>query len=74
MDLDELARLTSEFAEAADELNDAVRRNGQDRPGVALLLGEGTGVLRARVERVLRLQEEVVALLGPALDGPAPDR
>jgi hypothetical protein len=31
------------------------------------VLGAGTGALRARVEQVLRLQEEIVALLGPAL-------
>ena len=73
MDLDELARLTSDFGDAADELNDAARRAGQDTPGVALRLQPGPDPLRARVQRVLALQEEIVALLGAPGEGdPAP--
>ena len=64
MDLDELARLTSDFADAVDELNAAARRAGQDAPGVPLQLRPGPDPLRARVERVLALQEEVLAVLG----------
>ena len=64
MDLDELARLTSDFADAVDELNDAARRAGQDVAGVPLQLRPGPDPLRVRVERVLALQEEIVGLLG----------
>ena len=73
MDLDELARLTSDFGDAADELNAAARRAGQDVPGVPLQLRPGPDPLRARVERVLSLQEEVFALVGVHGGGvPAP--
>ena len=72
MDLDELARLTSDFGDAADELNEAARRAGQDRPGVPLQLRPGPDPLRFRVERVLALQEEIVALLGPRAEEAAP--
>ena len=64
MDLDELARLTSDFGDAVDELNDAARRAGQDVPGVPLVLRPGPDPLRVRVQRVLVLQEEVLALIG----------
>jgi hypothetical protein len=64
VDLDELARLTSDFGDAVDELNDAARRAGQDVPGVPLQLQPGPDPLRARAGRVLALQEEIVALLG----------
>jgi len=64
VDLDELARLTADFGDAADELTDAARRAGQDVPGVPLQLRPGPDPLRARVERVVGLQEEIVALLG----------
>ena len=63
MDLDELARLTSDFGDAADDLNEAARRAGQDVPGVPLRLRPGPDPLRSRVARVLALQEEIVALL-----------
>ena len=62
MDLDERARLTSDVGNAVDELDDAARRAGQDAPGVPLQLRPGP---RVRAERVLALQEEIVALLGP---------
>jgi hypothetical protein len=65
VDLDELSRLTADLGDAVDELNDAARRAGQDVPGVPLQLQPGPGPLRTRVERVLGLQEEVLALLGP---------
>ena len=68
MDLDELARLTSDFGDAVDELNDAARRAGQDVPGAPLELRAGADPLRARVGRVLALQEEIVALLGVGED------
>lgn len=74
MDLDELARLTSDFADAVDELNDAARRAGQAEPGVPLVLQAGDDPLRARVRHVLALQEEIVALLSPALSDPGDDR
>jgi len=64
VDLDELARLTSDLADAVDELNDAARRDGQDVPGVPLQLRPGPDPLRVRVERFLSLQEEVLAVLG----------
>ena len=72
MDLDELARLTSEFGDAADELNAAARRAGQGVPGVPLELQPGADPLRPLVARVLALQEEVVALLGPASTAAVP--
>ena len=72
MDLDELARLTSDFGDAADELNDAARRAGQDVPGTPLQLRPGPDPLRVRVERVLTLQEEIVALLGVPEGAAAP--
>ncbi|MCZ2827479.1 hypothetical protein O2W14_01350 [Modestobacter sp. VKM Ac-2986] len=72
MDLDELARLTSDFGDAADELNDAARRAGQDVPGVPLQLRVGPDPLRGRVERVLTLQEEIVTLLGAQDGAPGP--
>jgi hypothetical protein len=64
VDLDELARLTSELADALDELNDAARRAGQDVPGVPLQLRPGPDLLRGRAERVLALQEDVSDLVG----------
>jgi hypothetical protein len=70
VDLTELARLTSDFGDAADELNDAVRRAGQDAPGVPLQLRAGPDPLRARVQRLLALQEEIVVLLGTPDDVP----
>jgi len=68
VDLDELARLTSDFGDAVDELNAAARRAGQDVPGEPLELRAGVDPLRARVGRVLALQEEIVALLGVSAD------
>jgi len=70
VDLTELARLTSDFGDAADELNAAVRRAGQAVPGVPLQLQAGPDPLRAPVQRVLALQEEIVALLGTPDDVP----
>jgi hypothetical protein len=64
VDLDELARLTSELAGALDELNDGARRAGQDAPGVPLQLRPGPDPLRGRADRVLALQEEVLGLIG----------
>ena len=74
MDLDELARLTSDFGDAVDELNDAARRAGQTEPGVPLVLRAGDDPLRARVRQVLALQEEIVALLVPAPSDSGDDR
>ena len=72
MDLDELARLTSAFGDAVDELNEAARRAGQDGPGVPLQLRPGPDPLRVRVQQVLALQEEIVALLGPRAEEVTP--
>ena len=65
MDLAELARLTSEFVDSVDELNDAAHRAGQDQAGVPLTVDPGSDPLRAKVTRVLALQDEIVALLAP---------
>ncbi|MFQ1004070.1 hypothetical protein [Modestobacter sp. SSW1-42] len=70
MDLDELARLTSDLGDAVAALGDAARRAGQDVPGVPLQLRPGPDPLRVRAERVLALQEELAALLGPRGDAP----
>ena len=69
MDLDELGRLTADFVDAVDELNAAAHRAGQTDPGVPLTLPAGRHPLRTGVDRVLDLQEEIVALLRP---GPLP--
>ena len=63
MDLAELARLTSEFVDSVDELNDAARRAGQDHAGVPLTVDSSSDPLGAKVTRVLALQDEIVALL-----------
>jgi len=70
MDLDELGRLTADFVDAVDELNAAARRAGQTDPGAPLALPAGPHPLRARVERVLALQEEIVALLHTGAPAP----
>ncbi|GAB4081083.1 hypothetical protein GCU67_05850 [Modestobacter muralis] len=70
MDLDELVQLTSDLGDATDELAAAARRAGQDVPGVPLQLRPGPDPLRARLERVLVLQGELVALLGSQEDAP----
>jgi hypothetical protein len=55
--------LTAEFAEVADELNEAARRVGQDLPGVPLALQPLPARPQFLVQRLLALQDEIVSLV-----------